>query len=186
MKMTEYQRILTEQHLGLVDRVIRSRIKLSANPLLTYDDLYQVGCMALCRAAMHYDQKCGTFEAFAYRVVYHAMIDHCRSQNTANAHTADMMPDDEGESIVLRSYGKEVDYDSLVMDGLVRGCLEDCRKRYTGVARKGIEAILLKSLGCSTREIADKHGTSVNNVNAWISRARSRLLKEPEIRALLE
>lgn len=52
-----------------------------------------------------------------------------------------------------------------------------------GVARKGVEAIELKLKGYEATEIAKHYDTSVNNVNAWISRARSKLRNEP---ALLE
>jgi len=58
--------------------------------------------------------------------------------------------------------------------------LQQCKRRYSGVALKGIEAIELKSLGFDTRDIAERYGTSINNINAWISRARSKLREEPE------
>ena len=56
-------------------------------------------------------------------------------------------------------------------------------EKYNGVARKGVEAIELKLEGYEATEIAKHYDTSVNNVNAWISRARSKLRNEP---ALLE
>lgn len=83
MRMTEYQRKLVESHLGIVDRIIRSRISVSNQPLLSYEDLYQVGSEALCRAAMNYDPARGGFEPFGGRCVYNALIDHCRIQNRA-------------------------------------------------------------------------------------------------------
>ena len=55
MKMSAYQRELVEQHLDIVDWVIRCRINVSDRPLQTYEDFYQIGCEALCRAAMKYD-----------------------------------------------------------------------------------------------------------------------------------
>ena len=57
--------------------------------------------------------------------------------------------------------------------------LAACKEKYSGVARKGVEAIELKMKGYETTEIAKLYGTSLNNVNAWISRARSKLRNEP-------
>ena len=53
-----------------------------------------------------------------------------------------------------------------------------CKKDFSGVARLGIEALELKSLGYSSREIAERYSTTANNVNAWISRARSKLMSD--------
>ena len=57
--------------------------------------------------------------------------------------------------------------------------LAACKEKYNGVARKSVEAIELKMKGYETTEIAKLYGTSLNNVNAWISRARSKLRNEP-------
>ncbi len=53
--------------------------------------------------------------------------------------------------------------------------LAACKEKYNGVARKSVEAIELKLKGYESTEIAEHYDTSVNNVNAWISRARSKL-----------
>ena len=68
----------------------------------------------------------------------------------------------------------------LLYQNSVREALQQCKLRFSGVALKGIEAIELKSLGYDTKEIAERYGTTVNNINAWISRARSKLQLEPE------
>ena len=44
--MTDYQRKLTEDHLSLVNQVIRRRIRVRGLPMLSYEDLYSVGCEA--------------------------------------------------------------------------------------------------------------------------------------------
>ena len=184
MKMTEYQRVLVERHLSVVDWVIRTRINISSRPLLTYEDFYQIGCEALCRAAMYYDPQKGSFEAFGSRIVYNAMIDHCRKQNGAAERSATLQIDEEGETVLFRFGSEAPDYDAIVSGRQLRKRLSTCKSRYSGVTLRGIEAIELKSLGFSTREIANRYGTTVNNVNAWISRARSKLLKDPEMQQL--
>ena len=47
-----------------------------------------------------------------------------------------------------------------------------------------MEALELKSIGFTTREIAKRYDTTVNSVNAWISKARAVLRSEPDIVAL--
>ncbi len=184
MKMTEYQRALVEQHLSVVDWVIRCRINVSSRPLLTYEDFYQIGCEALCHAAMNYDQQKGSFEVFGSRYVYNAMIDHCRKQNGAAARSVNLLIDEDGDADLFQ-FGSEIpDYDAIVFGRQLRKCLSACKSRYSGVALRGIEAIELKNLGFSTREIANQYGTTVNNVNAWISRARSKLRNDPELQTL--
>ena len=150
--MTDYQRELVIEHLGLIDQVIRKRIRVRGTPLLSYEDFYSVGCEALCDAAMRYRPEEGEFEPYAYVMLYHAMIDHCRKQNRQqSAHP-------NGQHLAR--------------------VVSECKKDFSGVARLGIEALELKSLGYTSREIAERYSTTVNNVNAWISRARSKLMSD--------
>ena len=185
MKMTEYQRKLVETHLHVVDRVIRQRISPSGRPLMSYDDFYQIGCEALCRAAMQYEPARGSFEPFGYRYVYNAIIDHCRAQNRVSRHIAELQVDEDGEPIVFRSLGEDPDLDGIVAAKNLHEILRECEKRHAGITRRGIEAMRLKSLGCSSKDIAEKYGTTVNNVNAWISRARKKLKDDPAITELI-
>ena len=181
MKMTEYQRKLVETHLYIVDRIIRKKIVLSKQPLMSYEDLYQIGCEALCRAALKYEPARGSFEPFGARYVYNAMIDHCRVQNCVARHTAELQLGDNGEPIAFRDLGDDPDHDGIVAGKKLNEVLMEAEKRHAGITQRGIEAIQLKSLGYSSREIAEKNGTTVNNVNAWISRARRKLREDPAI-----
>lgn len=183
MKMTEYQRRLVEENLGIVDWVIRCRIRVSGQPLLTYEDFYQIGCEALCRAAMKYNPNQGSFEPFGSRYVYNAMIDHCRRENSHSFHSAEFTVDEDGEPSLFRTVGEEDNCDSSIAAKHLRAILAEYSKACSGIMKRGIEAIELKSLGYSTNEIADRYGTTVNNVNAWISRARSRLRSDPRLAA---
>ena len=53
-----------------------------------------------------------------------------------------------------------------------------------GEAVRNYSAWELKSIGFTTREIAQRYDTTVNSVNAWISKARVVLRNEPDILAL--
>ena len=178
--MTDYQRELVVQHLDVVDRTIKTRIKINGQALQTYEDFYQIGCEALCRAAMDYKVELGTFAPFGGRYVYNALVDHCRKQNTHAKQHHDYVMESDNDDYALSYFGEEYDFDDDIYLQDLKKAFVACKEQYSGIARCGIEAIELKSLGYSTREIADQYGTTVNNVNAWISRARSKLKANPE------
>lgn len=80
--------------------------------------------------------------------------------------------------------GATDDMDDKIYGNSVMDALGKCKAKYSGITLKGVEAIELKLLGHETREIAERYGTTVNNVNAWIARARSRLKDDPEMSKL--
>lgn len=64
---------------------------------------------------------------------------------------------------------------AFVFDAYCSEVLAACKNRYRGITRQGIQAIEMELLGFSSKEIAGRYGTTVNNINAWISRARKKL-----------
>ena len=180
--MTDYQDALVLENLDLVNWVIRTRISIPNRPLLTYDDFYAIGCEAICRAALKYQPDMGTFAPFACRYIYNAIVDHCRAMNYRLERSVEIS-EDENASLLDMLTCTCVDFDETVTDATAMSALAACKEKYNGVARKGVEAIELKLKGYEATETAKHYDTSVNNVNAWISRARSKLRNEP---ALLE
>lgn len=178
--MTEYQNALVIDHLELVHWVIRTRISIPNRPLLTYDDFYSVGCEAICRAAMRYQPDNGEFAPFACRYIYNAIVDHCRAMNYRAQKIVDV-GSEEGSALFEMLAQTTVDFEAAVTDDAAMAALRACKEEYRGVARKGVEAIELKLHGYATSEIAELYGTTINNVNAWISRARSKLKNEPRL-----
>lgn len=92
---------------------------------------------------------------------------------------------EEGEVLFDLLAHTTVDFEAEVTDDSAMAALRACKEKYQGVARKGVEAIELKLQGYESVEIADLYGTTVNNVNAWISRARSKLRNEPALMEIL-
>lgn len=178
--MTEYQNALVIEHLDLVNWVIRTRISIPNRPLLTYDDFYAIGCEAICRAAMRYQPDTGEFAPFACRYIYNAIVDHCRAMNYRAQRTVDA-GSDEGAALFEKLSQTTVDFEAAVTDDTAMAALRACKEEYRGVARKGVEAIELKLQGYETSEIAEFYGTTINNVNAWISRARSKLRNDSRL-----
>ena len=141
-----------------------------------------IGCEAICRAALKYQPDMGAFAPFACRYIYNAIVDHCRAMNYRLERSVEIS-EDENASLLDMLTCTSVDFDETVTDATAMSALAACKEKYNGVARKGVEAIEMKLKGYEATEIAKHYDTSVNNVNAWISRARSKLRNEP---ALLE
>lgn len=58
--------------------------------------------------------------------------------------------------------------------------LNSCKKHYRGVAKLGVDALVLKTKGFDCKDIAVLYHTSSNNVGAWISRAAKKLRSDPD------
>ena len=68
--LNDLQRRRVEDHLALVEQVLRRSIKTNETvDGMGHDDLYQEGCIALCRAAVSYREEMGSFPAYA-KVAY--------------------------------------------------------------------------------------------------------------------
>ena len=56
--------------------------------------------------------------------------------------------------------------------------LADCKRRYTGVARLGVEALEWKVKGLTGADIARLYSAKPNEVGAWISRAAQKMRRD--------
>ena len=82
--LNELQRQRVEDHLALVEQVLRRSIKTNETvDGMGHDDLYQEGCIALCRAAVSYREEMGTFPAYARTVIRNYLLDRCREIQSA-------------------------------------------------------------------------------------------------------
>ena len=77
--LTDSQRELVEHYLSVVDWVIMDHIKVNPQVCgLDYGDVYQEGCLHLCRAAASYTGPVEKFGAYARKVVRNGLISYCR------------------------------------------------------------------------------------------------------------
>lgn len=72
MVLTGIQQKKVEANLGLVHKVIHDKIH-SVGQAYSYDDLFQIGCIGLCKAAA--TDKGGTFSTYAYRLIWNEICD---------------------------------------------------------------------------------------------------------------
>ena len=177
--LTSDQQKLVEENLDLPDILLRTKIHPNETIRgMEFEELYQCGCLALCRAAATYDHST-QFRTYASRVVYNAMIDQCRTaqKHYGNTLSYDVAVGDEEDShsIFLQASGA---VDDTVLTGELTKLLDEAKRTYKGAALKGIEAIELQLKGYSGAEIARMYGVKNNNVTSWISKARAALGKE--------
>ena len=174
--MTKKQNELITNNLNLVHKLIVSCI--NTDFYNDYEDLYQTGCVALCHAAISYDPNRGaSFPTFANTVIRNELINYCRHMNSRKSVSyLSTFPEMENELIDERA--EKTTYQ--VEDETI-SLLDRIRPEYTGAAKKGIEALILKCKGFSGTDIADFYKVKPNLVGAWISVASRKLRKDRRI-----
>ena len=163
---------LIADHLNCVRWVIQSFIHVNESICgLEYDDLYQEGCVALCRAEETFDeQRKVQFHSYAVSVIHNHLLDYCRK---IKSRTAPVVPLEDAET--AQDSAPVWDGDSNLF---VEQVLEYGKRMYSGVAKLGVEALELKIAGYSGTDIAKLYGVQPNHVGAWISRAAQKLKKD--------
>ena len=177
--LTSDQQKLVEENLDLPDILLRTKIHPNETIRgMEFEELYQCGCLALCRAAATYDHST-QFRTYASRVVYNAMIDQCRTaqKHYGNTLSYDAVVGDDEDSYSIFLQASDA-VDETVLAGELTKLLDEAKKTYKGAVLKGIEAIELQLKGYSGAEIARMYGVKNNNVTSWISKARAALGRE--------
>lgn len=177
MKLTQKQREVVEANMGLVGKVIKDKVRhVNDLGIYTYDDIYQIGCIGLCKAAA--TDKGGCFSTYAYRLIWNEICD------------ALIYAARRGEKEVLtydscQIEPKEYDQDQTV-GAEIGDILSRAKAQASPTTRKGIMAIEMRVQGYSCSEIGAYLHAPVNHVTAWMSKARKYLRAIPELRAAYE
>lgn len=176
MTLNDAQRKQVEENIGLVGKVIKDKVHgVNGLGIYTYDDLFQIGCIGLCKSAA--TDKGGCFSTYAYRLIWNEI---CSALICANRRAGKEI---STEPEVLSTYEAEIVPEQN--DGTLTELLDEAERSATGVNAKGIRALRLMVDGYTAREIGEQMGASANNVTAWVSRARRYLREMPELRALI-
>lgn len=188
MNRTEQE--LVETHLYLIRPIILNTIQKNESIQgMGYDDLYQTACEALCHAAQRYHADRGAaFPTFATTVVRNFLLSHCRqiTRIQKNLEYLDA-PVKENDGITYAEMLAD-EHQAMpdVADIFVLSLLKEAEMQYTGCTQKGIQALHLKCLGHSNKEIARHYGVKSNLVAAWISKAAEKLRKDKQFLYLLQ
>lgn len=173
------QNILVEKNLGIVKLAIHKSIIVNDNLYgFAYDDLYQEGCIWLCKAALSYNEARNVkFTTYAEKVVTNGLRTYCRLMCSKQKHYVSLLARSETDDIVytVKPVSSEELLNRLLEEQDIYLLLHSCKQQYTGTVRLGIEAIEWKVKGLSGAEIAKMYGIKSNLVGAWISRAAKKL-----------
>ena len=181
--LSQEQQALAESNLAVIDKVIARCIHANESVCgLGRDDLYQEGAAALCKAAATYDGTSAQFSTYATTVVRNHLLNYCRAVNASQRSLPAVSLDDNGQEDGRPPPCPEPSVPDGVDDLLIRldtaDLLADCKRRYTGVARLGVEALEWKVKGLTGADIARLYGAKPNEVGAWISRAAQKIRKD--------
>lgn len=176
--MTQEQRKIVEDNMGLVGKVIKDKVRQLGQPgTPSYDDLFQTGCMGLIKAAM--TDKGGTFSTYAYRLIWNEICDEL-IRNTRL-----VLNEQSADTIEILTKSSEQLPDPLEIHDL-RHILRQAKEQARGGAARGIECLELTAKGYSSKEISELIGADPGTVRMWMTRARKYLRGIPELRRFAE
>ena len=176
--MTQEQRKIVEDNMGLVGKVIKDKVRQLGQPgTPSNDDLFQTGCMGLIKAAM--TDKGGTFSTYAYRLIWNEICDEL-IRNTRL-----VLNEQSADTIEILTKSSEQLPDPLEIHDL-RHILRQAKEQARGGAARGIECLELTAKGYSSKEISELIGADPGTVRMWMTRARKYLRGIPELRRFAE
>lgn len=181
--LTHEQQLLVEDNLSVIDKAINLFISPDETVYgLGRSDLYQEGAVALCRAAATYDGKSAKFDTYATTVIRNHLYNCCKSANTYQRKlpsvSLDIDHSDEDQPPPFVEPSVPDGIDELLGQMDTADLLADCKRRYSGVARLGVEALELKVKGLTGADIAHLYDARPNQVGAWIARAAQKIRKD--------
>lgn len=171
MTLTKSQKRKVEDNIGLVGKVIKDKIHGRVYGVYGYDDLFQIGCIGLCKAAA--TDKGGKFATYAYNLIWHEICDALRHAVRGEAMEFPSVRIEEG-----------IDHAADRDASELRTAVIDIGNGAVPSVQKGIDALLLMDRGYSCKEIGERMGAAPNLVSAWVSKARKHLRKCPQLRVL--
>ena len=171
--MTPKQQKMVEENMGLVGKVIKDKVHGLGQPgTPSYDDLFQTGCIGLCKAAV--TDKGGCFSTYAYRLIWNEICDEL-------ARCTRLIQKEQGSDTI----DAVVDAGSQEVNPLhtseLRQLLQQAKTNASCAAAKGIACLELTIQGYNSREIAKMFNTGDGTIRVWISKARRYLQSIPEL-----
>ena len=186
--LNETQRQMVSDALPLVEETIRNYIFSDRNkPDMNYNDLYQTGCLALCRAAIRYDNT-KPFEPYARRAVHNGLIDYCRMANVQPICILDEPVLSDLESTTAKdmlTYPDSEDFYQHCRRAEAILYLKKQQQDSSGGVQKGIYCLLKKAQGYTSHDMSVFFGVRANNIRAWMSLAAKKLRQDVTLHELL-
>ena len=174
---------LVEQNLHLIPPIIYRRFIINEAIVgFAYEDLFQEGCICLCKAAMNFEESQNVpFPVYAQKVIINGLLTY-RHMIFLRQKKISCIPFEwnwtdftEDSPISHLQIMSEDAADKQLIETDIFDMLYLLKEQYTGITRLGIEALTWKLKGYSGVEIAKMYGVKPNAVGAWISRAKQKL-----------
>ena len=173
MKLTPQQMRVVEENMGLVGKVIKDKVHgLGQAGTPEYDDLFQIGCIGLCKAAA--TDKGGCFSTYAYRLIWNEILDEL-------ARSTRMVQKEQGSEAIDAVVDTESRDVNPLYTSELRQLLQQAKVNTSCAAAKGITCLELTIQGYNSREIARMFNTGDGTIRVWISKARRYLQSIPEL-----
>ena len=168
-----------EANMGLVGKVIAQEVKcIDRLGVLSYEDLFQTGCIGLCNVAEKYVAHPELASTLAYTYIRNEIFKLLRA--TTLRRQREFATDTELRYI-MRDEADLLPEDNMGLLSLIK----QLGMESPATVRKGIEALILHTQGYSYREIGNMMGgVKANLVTAWVAKARAHLRRNEVIAGL--
>ena len=135
LPLNDEQRILVEENMGLVGKVIKDCLQNpSAQGCYTYDDLFQIGCIGLCKAAQTDRPGRGAFSTYAYILIRNEIYNELE-RGTRYAREVSSC------YLELEDDPRQEDYEQQLRCRELMSLLDRAEATATGITAKGIRAL---------------------------------------------
>ena len=174
MKLTVQQQKLVEDNIGLVGKVIKDKVHgVSRMGFYTYEDIFQIGCIGLSKAAA--TDKGGVFSTYAYRLIWNEICDALIYASRRASKEEQI----EDFSVLCQKESWDTETKIELYE-----IINKVKKNTSSSLAMGIDALLLMNKGYSAKEIGRRLGKSANNITALVSKAKKYLRCIPELKHL--
>ena len=173
MKLNAEAQRKVEENLGLVHKVINDKVHGPYQMgIYSRDDLFQIGCIGLCKAAA--TDKGGNFSTYAYRLIWNEICDALVKTTRINQNETVMEANE-----ILRGVQEHIP-DPLEACEL-KQILESARRSADGVTAKGVQCLMLSAQGYTSSDLANIFNANASAVRMWMTKARRYLRDFPEL-----
>ncbi len=196
MQLSIEQQRLGEDNLALVHKVIKDKVRGVGIGIYTYEDLFQFGCVGLCKAAYTdkfqyafnrenaFSEAKIRFSTYAYRLIWNEICTQLEYSTKVSAESAV-----DSETLVMYGVKKQTGHDDAEKADArisLELILAEAEKSASTTVAKGIRALRYMAAGYTSAEIARMMGVgSCHNITACISKARKYLKADAEFIKLL-
>ena len=172
-KLDTTQKALVEEHLYLVDQVIKYEFFVSyTNVEMNIEDLTQMGRLALCKAALKYDSK-RSFAPFAKTVIRNALFDYARRLKLQNQIFCCINEETEASMSYHQEYSEAEHY------------LKQLEENSSGAHRRGLYALRMNLDGYTAVDLSKIFGVTPSAVGFWLRNSRESLRTDSDLYQLL-